>query len=65
MLGGLALTTQGKSRVPELGPLGSVRGALSNEWPLYVATCAATEHIWLSGEENGEPLVALGSEPVR
>jgi hypothetical protein len=32
MLGGLALT-QGGSRVPELGPLGSVRGALSNEWP--------------------------------
>jgi hypothetical protein len=25
--------TQGRSRVPELGSLGSVRGALSNEWP--------------------------------
>ena len=25
--------TQGGSRVPELGPLGSVRGALSNERP--------------------------------
>src|ERR1700757_4773940 len=37
VLGGLALLTRGRSRVPELGLLGSVRGALSNEWPLYVA----------------------------
>jgi len=51
--------------VPELGPLGSVRGALSNEWPLYVAACSANGHIWLNSEENGEPLVALGSKPVR
>src|ERR1700747_152513 len=31
---------QGKSRVPELGPLGSVRGALSNEWPYRDLSCA-------------------------
>src|ERR1700757_3472419 len=29
----LALSTRGGSRVPELGTLGSVRGALSNERP--------------------------------
>src|SRR5207248_2733140 len=33
--------TQGGSRMPELGPYGSVRGALSNERPLYVADCLA------------------------
>ena len=32
--------TQGGSRMPELGPYGSVRGALSNERPLYVADVA-------------------------
>ena len=37
--------TQGGSRVPELGPLGSVRGALSNERPLYVADCLANRQI--------------------
>jgi hypothetical protein len=31
--------------VPELGLLGSVRGALSNERPLYVARCPADYHI--------------------
>ncbi len=29
----LSSNTRGESRVPELGPLGSVRGALSNERP--------------------------------
>jgi hypothetical protein len=44
--------TQGGSRVPELGPLGSVRGALSNERPLYVADCLANEHVF--AEQRGE-----------
>ena len=35
---GSPLDTQGRSRVPELGSLGSVRGALRNERPLYVAS---------------------------
>jgi hypothetical protein len=39
---------------------GSVRGALSNERPLYVVDCLANEHILLSSEENGEPLSSLG-----
>jgi hypothetical protein len=33
------------SRVPEWGPLGSVRGALSNKCPLYVADCLANRQI--------------------
>jgi hypothetical protein len=37
--------TQGGSRMPELGPYGSVRGALSNERPLYVADCSANRQI--------------------
>jgi hypothetical protein len=37
--------TRGGSRVPEWGPLGSVRGALSNERPLYVADCLANRQI--------------------
>ena len=37
--------TQGGSRMPELGPYGSVRGALSNERPLYVADCLANRQI--------------------
>jgi hypothetical protein len=41
----LASSIRGGSRVPELGPLGSVRGALSNERPLYVADCLANKHI--------------------
>ena len=41
----LALRTRGGSRVPELGTLGSVRGALSNERPLYVADCLANRQI--------------------
>src|SRR5437016_5415239 len=41
----LALSTRGGSRVPELGTLGSVRGALSNERPLYVADCLANRQI--------------------
>src|SRR5436309_13810791 len=36
--------TQG-GRMPELGPYGSVRGALSNERPLYVADCLANRQI--------------------
>src|SRR6516165_7540998 len=54
----LPLSTRGGSRVPELGTLGSVRGALSNERPLYVADCLAI-HMLLSSEENGEPLASL------
>jgi hypothetical protein len=45
--------------MPELGTYGSVRGALSNQRPLYVADCSATRHILLSCGENGEPLVSL------
>ena len=45
--------------MPEVGPLGSVRGALSNERPLYVADCLANEQILPSSEENGEPLSSL------
>ena len=37
--------TQGGSRMPELGPYGSVRGALGNERPLYVADCLANRQI--------------------
>src|SRR5260370_31549381 len=37
--------TRGGSRVPEWGPLGSVRRALSNERPLYVADCLANRQI--------------------
>src|ERR1700737_1989962 len=49
----LPLDTRGRSRVPELGLLGSVRGALSNERPYRecgksrqsdsIAACAALE----------------------
>jgi len=46
--------------VPESGSLGSVRGALSNERPLYVANCSANKHFLLNSEENGEPLASLG-----
>jgi len=53
-------TTRGGSRVPELGLLGSVRGALSNERPLYVANCSVNKHFLLNSEENGEPLASLG-----
>ena len=45
--------------MPELGSYGSVRGALSNERPLYVADCSANKYILLSSEENGEPLSSL------
>ena len=38
---------------------GSVRGALSNDRPLYVADCLANEQILPSSEENGEPLSSL------
>jgi hypothetical protein len=38
---------------------GVVRGALSNERPLYVADRLANEHILLSSEENGELLASL------
>jgi hypothetical protein len=38
---------------------GFVRGALSNERPLYVADRLANEHILLSSEENGEPFASL------
>ena len=37
--------TQGGSRVPEWGPLGSVRGARGNSRPLYVADCLANRQI--------------------
>ena len=46
--------------MPELGLLGSVRGALSNERPLYVANCSVNKHFLLDSEENGEPLASLG-----
>jgi hypothetical protein len=36
-----------------------VRGALSNERPLYVADCLANKQILPSSEENGEPLSSL------
>ena len=36
--------TRGGSRVPELGPLGSVRGALSNERPYRVRSKFAALH---------------------
>ena len=38
---------------------GSARGAAGNSRPLYVADCLANKHIWLSSEENGEPLSSL------
>ena len=38
---------------------GSVRGALGNERPLYVADCLANKQILPSSEENGEPLSSL------
>ena len=37
--------TRGGSRVPKWGPLGSVRGVLSNDRPLYVADCLANRQI--------------------
>ena len=43
----------------ESGLSGSVRGAVSNHRPLYVADCSANRHILLSSEENGEPLSSL------
>jgi group II intron reverse transcriptase/maturase len=51
--------TRGRSRMPELGSYGSVRGAAGNSRPLYVADCSANKHILLSSEENGEPLSSL------
>jgi group II intron reverse transcriptase/maturase len=51
--------TRGRSRMPELGSYGSVRGAAGNSRPLYVADCLANKHILLSSEENGEPLSSL------
>jgi hypothetical protein len=38
---------------------GFVRGALSNERPLYVADCLGNKQILPSSEENGEPLSSL------
>ena len=54
-----AVRTRGRSRMRESRTSGSVRGALSNERPLYVATRTANEQILLSSEENGEPLASL------
>ena len=51
--------TQGRSRMPESGTYGSVRGAAGNSRPLYVADCSVNKHILLSSEENGEPLSSL------
>jgi hypothetical protein len=54
----IAVGTRGRSRMRESCTYGSVRGALSNERPLYVADCLANLHL-LSSEENGEPLASL------
>ena len=51
--------TQGGSRMREFRSCGSVRGAVGNDRPLYVADCLANKHILLSSEENGEPLSSL------
>src|SRR5207342_99511 len=40
-----AVATRGGSRMRESRTYGSVRGALSNERPLYVADCLANKHI--------------------
>ena len=37
--------TQGGSRVREFRSRGSVRGAVGNDRPLYVADCLANKHI--------------------
>jgi hypothetical protein len=47
--------------VPELGPLGSVRGALSDERPLYVAAYSVANDISPSSRESGEPHASLRS----
>src|SRR5208283_1098793 len=47
--------------MPESGSSGSVRGALRNERPLYVATCPAGDDISLSSKESGEPHASLRS----
>jgi len=39
--------TRGRSRVRESRSLGSVRGAVSNDRPLYVAACSAADNISL------------------
>jgi len=39
------------SRMPELGPYGSVRGARGNSRPLYVADCLANTHF---AKQRGE-----------
>ena len=56
----VAVDTRGGSRMREIRSYGSVRGALSNERPLYVANCSANKHFLLNSEENGEPLASLG-----
>jgi cytochrome bd ubiquinol oxidase subunit II len=53
--------------VPELGPLGSVRGALSNEWPYRDLRCAERifilrtprRHAWATAAIRGDPLDQL------
>src|SRR5208283_1059097 len=57
----LPSNTRGGSRMPESGSSGSVRGALRNERPLYVATCPAGDDISLSSKESGEPHASLRS----
>jgi hypothetical protein len=47
----LALSTRGGSRVPELGTLGSVRGALSNERP-YRDLRMSSQNIPLKGRTD-------------
>lgn len=41
--------------------LGSVRGAVSNDRPLYVAACSTGPNILWSSEKSGEPHVSLRS----
>jgi hypothetical protein len=50
-----------RSRMPELGSSGSVRGAASNGCPLYVACHSAGTNVWPSSKESGEPHSSLGS----
>ena len=55
---GSPLDTQGRSRMRESRSYGSVRGALRNERPLYVASVRQMTFL-LDGEESGEPAASL------
>jgi hypothetical protein len=73
---GSPLYTQGRSRVPELGSLGSVRGALRNERPYRecgksrqwdsIAACAALESdmTHISGFERSQLQLMIGASAV-